>query len=90
LLWICVVTPHRISRRRPRLRRLTASLPLGTYAGYPFGVLLNDQVDRLSAPLERRFTAAEVRALLESAGLEDITVMSHHGWVAGGRVPERA
>lgn len=90
LLWAAVVTPHRIARRRPRLRRLTEWLPLETYADYPFGVLVNDQFDRFSAPLERRFTAAEVGALLESAGLEDITVLPHHGWVAGGRVPEHA
>ena len=90
LLWLGVVTPHRIARRRPRLRRLSASLPLKAYADYPFGVLINDQFDRLSAPLERRFSAAEVRALLESAGLEDVTVLPHHGWVAGGRVPEQA
>jgi SAM-dependent methyltransferase len=88
-LWACVVAPHRIARRQPGLRRLSAWLPLKAYADYPFGVLLNDQFDRLSAPLERRFTAAEVRALLASAGLEEITVVPHHGWVAGGRMPER-
>ena len=60
-------------------------LPLKAYADYPFGVLLNDQFDRLSAPIERRFTAAEVRRMLEAAGLEAITVLPHHGWVASGR-----
>jgi hypothetical protein len=58
-----------------------------TYADYPFGVLVNDQFDRFSAPIERRFTAAQVRAMLEVAGLEDVVVLPSHGWVADGRVP---
>jgi hypothetical protein len=48
-------------------------------------VLVNDQFDRFSAPLERRFTAAEVLAAMEDAGLEDIVVLPNHGWVADRR-----
>ena len=79
--------PYRALRKRPRAARLAAALPLKTYADYPFSVLVNDQFDRFSAPLERRFTAAEVRAAMEAAGLEDVVVLPNHGWVADGRRP---
>ncbi len=87
LLHLVFVLPQRALRRRPRARRLAATLPLKTYADYPFGVLVNDQFDRFSAPLERRFTAAEVRAMMEAAGLEEVVVLANHGWVADGRRP---
>jgi len=87
LLHAAFVAPQRALRTRPRGRRVAAALPLKTYADYPFGVLVNDQFDRLSAPLERRFTAGEVLAMMQAAGLEDVVVLSNHGWVADGRRP---
>jgi SAM-dependent methyltransferase len=87
VLQVAVVAPHRALRRRPRTAALAATLPLKTYADYPFGVLVNDQFDRFSAPLERRFTAAEVRAAMLDAGLEDVVVLPNHGWIADGRRP---
>jgi hypothetical protein len=68
-------------------RRLTRYLPLQTYVNYPFGVLVNDQFDRFSAPLERRFTKTEVEAMMRRAGLVDIEVLPNYGWVADGVVP---
>jgi SAM-dependent methyltransferase len=87
LLLVALVGPYRVLRRRPRMARLAAALPLKTYADYPFSVLVNDQFDRFSAPLERRFTADEVRAAMKGAGLEDVVVLPNHGWVADGRRP---
>jgi SAM-dependent methyltransferase len=87
LLLALFVAPYRALRARPRTARLAARLPLKTYADYPFGVLVNDQFDRFSAPLERRFTAGEVRAAMEAADLEDVVVLPHHGWIADGRRP---
>lgn len=87
VLHVLVVMPFRALRRRPRSARLAATLPLKTYADYPFSVLVNDQFDRFSAPLERRFTAEEVRAAMRAAGLEDVVVLPNHGWVADGRRP---
>lgn len=86
-LHVLFVLPQRALREAPHGRRLAAALPLKTYADYPFGVLVNDQFDRFSAPLERRFTRAQVAAMLEDAGLEEVTVVPNHGWVARGRVP---
>jgi len=80
-----VVAPYRSLRHRPRSRALAAGLPLKTYADYPFAVLVNDQFDRFSAPLERRFTADEVRRVLSDADLEDVIVLPNHGWVGDGR-----
>lgn len=58
--------------------------PLAIYAKYPFNVLYNDQFDRFSAPIEKRYSEAEVAALLESAGLRDIRVFSRFGWIGDG------
>lgn len=58
--------------------------PLAIYVKYPFNVLYNDQFDRFSAPIEKRYSEAEVRALLESAGLQDIRVHSKYGWIGDG------
>jgi ubiquinone/menaquinone biosynthesis C-methylase UbiE len=79
------VWPYRALRTSPRLRPVAEAFPLKTYADYPFGVLVNDQFDRFSAPLERRYTRAEVIALLQDAGLRDVRVLPNNGWVGDGR-----
>jgi ubiquinone/menaquinone biosynthesis C-methylase UbiE len=86
-LWVTVVKPYGALRRRPRGRRLADVLPLKTYADYPFAVLVNDQFDRFSAPIEQRFTRAEVETMLRRAGLADVQVLPNHGWVGSGRRP---
>lgn len=87
LAFASFVVPHRGARRFAFARRLTEALPLKTYADYPFSVCVNDQFDRLSAPLEHRYTAEEVRDMMISAGLEDVVVLPNTGWVACGRRP---
>lgn len=64
-------------------------LPMKQYARYPFRVCVNDQFDRLSAPIEHRYTRAEVIGWMERAGLENITVRPNYGWCATGRKPLR-
>lgn len=86
LLAIMIVWPYRLMRRVPRLRRFANALPLKTYADYPFGVLVNDQFDRFSAPLERRYTRVEVAEMLKLAGLTNVSVLPNHGWVGDGLV----
>jgi SAM-dependent methyltransferase len=61
--------------------------PLFAYSKYPFNVLYNDQFDRFSAPIEKRYDPDEVRNLLESAGLRDVTVRPCFGWIADGTKP---
>ncbi len=60
------------------------SWPLFVYVKYPFNVLYNDQFDRFSAPIEKRYSEAEVGALLESAGLRDVRVYPRFGWIGDG------
>lgn len=84
-LYGALVLPYRHLRRRPRGRRIAAGLPLKTYADYPFSVCVNDQFDRLSAPIERRFERDEVETLIRSAELEDVIVLPNHGWIGSGR-----
>jgi hypothetical protein len=55
------------------------------YARYPFRVCVNDQFDRLSAPIENRYSKAEVEAWLTRAGLEDVRVRPFCGWIGTGR-----
>jgi SAM-dependent methyltransferase len=86
-LWGLVVAPYRRFRDSPRLGPIVDRLPLKTYADYPFGVLVNDQFDRFSAPIERRYTMSEVEQMMLAAGLRDVTVMPNAGWVAEGVVP---
>ena len=84
LLWLAIVQPYALLSRRRATQRLADAFPLKTYADYPFGVLLNDQFDRFSAPIERRFEREEVVDLLRQAGLSRIAVWAHHGWLAEG------
>ena len=80
-----VVLPYRLlSRLGVRAHR---EWPLFVYSKYPFNVLYNDQFDRFSAPLEKRYDPDEVRQLLESVGLVDVAVRSCFGWVADGTKP---
>jgi 2-polyprenyl-3-methyl-5-hydroxy-6-metoxy-1,4-benzoquinol methylase len=81
------VLPHRVLRRSALGRRIALNLPLGTYADYPFGVCVNDQFDRFSAPLERRFEKQEVQRLLLDAGFVNVVVRDNYGWVGSGRRP---
>jgi SAM-dependent methyltransferase len=81
------VWPYLALRGVPGLRGIAERIPMKQYARYPFQVCVNDQFDRLSAPIENRYTKAEVEGWLARAGLEDVTVRPNCGWVATGRKP---
>jgi SAM-dependent methyltransferase len=60
-------------------------LPLSAYRNRSFYVMRNDSLDRFGTRLERRFTKAEMRTLMEDAGLSDVRF--HDGvpyWCAVG------
>jgi SAM-dependent methyltransferase len=84
-LWLGVVLPYRMLARLGVERH--RQWPLFVYAKYPFTVLYNDQFDRFSAPLEKRFDAHEVRRLMEGAGLRDVQIIPNSGWIGEGSVP---
>ena len=77
--------PYRLLSQHQATRALAEKLPLRQYAEYPFRVCVNDQFDRFSAPIERRYTRAEVVEWLKGAGLEDVEVRAHFGWVGTAR-----
>lgn len=80
------VWPYQILRAAG-LGGVAERLPMKQYAQYPFRVCVNDQFDRFSAPIENRYTRAEVRAWLERAELEEIVIRPNFGWCATGRKP---
>jgi SAM-dependent methyltransferase len=84
-LWFAVILPYRLLAAAGV--RGMASWPLFVYTRYPFRVLYNDQFDRFSAPLEKRYDLQEVSALLQSAGLRDVRVDARFGWIAEGVKP---
>ena len=87
LVWTCFVWPYRAFRPIPMLSATAERFPLRQYSRYPFRTCVNDQFDRLSAPLERRYSRAQVEQFLKSAGLEELNVFPNFGWVAWGRKP---
>jgi hypothetical protein len=87
-LWVAFVAPYKLLAGHRGTQRFAEWFPLKTYANYPFGVLVNDQFDRFSAPIERRFERSEVLDLMRSAGLEQVEVWPNYGWVAEGLVPD--
>jgi SAM-dependent methyltransferase len=86
-LYATCVVPHRLARRWGPLARLSEALPLKAYTDYPLGVLVNDQFDRFSAPLEHRYRADEIVGWLRDAGLEEARVLANNGWIGSGRRP---
>ena len=77
-----VVLPYRLLARLGV--RTSEYWPLFVYTKYPFTVLYNDQFDRFSAPLEKRYSEAEARRLLEQAGLRDVRTRPMFGWLVDG------
>lgn len=49
------------------------AFPLSYYRDRSFYVMRNDALDRLGTQLERRFTQAEIRSMMEAAGLERVS-----------------
>lgn len=84
-LYAAVVMPYRaLSALGVRAHE---DWPLFVYSKYPFNVLYNDQFDRFSAPIEKRYDADEVRRLLEDAGLTNVSIRACFGWIGDGTKP---
>lgn len=85
LFEVAFVTPARILGRFNTTSSLADRVPLGHYRKYSFRVLHTDQFDRFSAPIENRYSSAEVAGWFERAGLEDVKILGGQGWRASGR-----
>ena len=83
--FVFFVWPYMILKRMPGFDRMAEDIPLKQYASLPFKVCVNDQLDRFSAPIENRYTRADVQNWLTRASLEAASVGENFGWIATGR-----
>jgi hypothetical protein len=60
------------------------ALPLAAYRKKSFYTMRTDALDRFGTKLEKRFTAAEIRQMMEEAGLERISFSDSCFWCAVG------
>ncbi len=61
-----------------------ANFPLSQYRDNSFYVMRNDALDRFGTRLEKRFSKAEIQAMMERCGLENITFSTTSFWTAVG------
>jgi SAM-dependent methyltransferase len=83
LLYGAMVIPGRIGERWGI--EWLVRLPLGVYRRKPVRSLWLDTLDRLSAPLEKRYSVNEVIALVEGAGCELEALRDEAGYFALAR-----
>jgi SAM-dependent methyltransferase len=86
VLFVAIIFPYRIISRLGI--QVHQSWPLFVYSKYPFTVLYNDQFDRFSAPIEKRYDADEACRLLAGAGLANVRVLPCYGWLVDGTKPK--
>lgn len=63
----------RLSRLGERLGREVEVMPLSTYRDSSFYTMRTDALDRFGTRLEQRFSKAEIRQMMEDAGLEQVS-----------------
>jgi SAM-dependent methyltransferase len=86
-LYASVVLPYRVLSSFTVTRPFAERFPLKAYADYPVRVIVNDQFDRFSAPIENRYTEREVDGWLARAGLINGRILGGAGWRAIGERP---
>ncbi len=59
-------------------------IPLSQYRNNSFYTMRTDALDRFGTSLEKRFTKAEIQAMMENCGLENITFSKTSFWTAVG------
>ena len=82
-LYGLVVVPGAVGARRG-MKRLS-DLPLDVYRGTPLRSLWLDTFDRLSAPIEHRYSWDEVRPWVQEAGLDVLAVRTWGGLMITAR-----
>jgi hypothetical protein len=60
------------------------AVPLSAYRRRSFYTMRTDALDRFGTRLEKRFTADQVREMMERSGLEDIRFSNSIYWCAVG------
>lgn len=75
----------RMARLAERAGMNVGNFPLTWYRDKPLYVLRTDALDRFGTQLERRFTRAEIKAMMEACGLRDVRFSDRTPfWVAVG------
>lgn len=87
LATVLFIVPRRLLRRLPLGDRLTRGLPLTQYTDVPFRMLVAEQFDRFTAPLEGRYRREQIEGWLSEVGLDVVTVLPDLGWRAIARRP---
>src|SRR5207302_11451792 len=89
ILAITVYWPlARMSRVLERSGVNVGSFPLSIYRRRSLYVMRNDALDRMATKLEKRFTASEIRQMLERAAFVDVILsQTPPFWCAVGRIP---
>lgn len=82
---VAFVLPSRALASFKPTENLADRVPLGHYRKYSFRVLYTDQFDRFSAPIENRYSRAEVAGWFERARMEDVVILGGAGWRASGK-----
>ncbi len=72
VLYMPFVVLGRMLLKVPLLKRIVPKLPLSYYCDKSFYIIRNDALDRFGTPLEKRYSQAEIRQMMEDAGLVDI------------------
>lgn len=76
----------RLARALERAGRDVSTMPLAAYRDYSLYTMRTDALDRLGTRLEKRFTRAEMHAMMERAGLRDVVFSDGVPfWCAVGR-----
>lgn len=76
----------RFARLLEKMGADVSNIPLSAYRHSSFYTLRTDSLDRFGTPLERRFSAGEIRSMMEAAGLEGVTFRpAEPYWCACGR-----
>jgi hypothetical protein len=85
----------RSARVLEKLGANVGAVPLSYYRARSFYTMRTDALDRFGTRLEQRFTAAQVRAMMEAAGLDGVTFSDRPpywcavGFKRGGPGPEK-
>ena len=74
----------RIAKLFERMGIDVANFPLAQYRNNSFYTMRTDALDRFGTRLERRFTKAEIREMMERSGLENIRFSETSFWTAVG------
>ena len=74
----------RLALAAERLGVNVANVPLSQYRNNSFYVMRNDALDRFGTRVEKRFSKADIRAMMERCGLENITFSTTSFWTAVG------